>query len=348
METILRRFDFSANRARSTVLSFTAAGARLTMGFLDDILQHTSILPEEQPPEVFHYTTVEGLLGILRTRRLWATDIGYLNDKSEFIYANEMVREVGSAITTGVEPLLDLAAVLNANLLDHSECYVSCFCEDGDLLSQWRAYSHRGAGYAIGFDLAKLRALSNPDDAGFLLGRVIYDRKEQMSILRGALVPALKPITGTVLRDELLRLINEAAKQAHGMSPEDAKRMIDDTTPAVGQHLMGLLSGPLGDALTRLLATRAFLKFPRFSEEREWRLALIRSRDASDQFGCFEGLLIPRVELDLGPYESLPINRVVIGPNLHPEAARLSVRRFLNSIGLQRVEVEVSPIPLRR
>jgi hypothetical protein len=33
--------------------------------------------------------------------------------------------------------------------------YITCFCEDGDLLSQWRGYADPG-GYAIGFDAAEL------------------------------------------------------------------------------------------------------------------------------------------------------------------------------------------------
>jgi hypothetical protein len=33
--------------------------------------------------------------------------------------------------------------------------FVACFCENGNLLSQWRAYA-RTAGYSIGFDRASL------------------------------------------------------------------------------------------------------------------------------------------------------------------------------------------------
>jgi len=34
--------------------------------------------------------------------------------------------------------------------------YACCFCEDPDILSQWRTYANRGGGYAIGFDTEDL------------------------------------------------------------------------------------------------------------------------------------------------------------------------------------------------
>ena len=33
--------------------------------------------------------------------------------------------------------------------------FVSCFCQSGNLLSQWRAYADKGGGYCIGFDFSE-------------------------------------------------------------------------------------------------------------------------------------------------------------------------------------------------
>jgi hypothetical protein len=37
-----------------------------------------------EPKLLYHYTTLDGLLGILDKKELWATGISYLNDTSEF------------------------------------------------------------------------------------------------------------------------------------------------------------------------------------------------------------------------------------------------------------------------
>ena len=51
------------------------------------------------------------------------------------------------------------------------------FCEEGNLLSQWRAYRGQGGGYAIGFDFFhSIRFLDKP----CALRKVIYDEKQQI------------------------------------------------------------------------------------------------------------------------------------------------------------------------
>jgi hypothetical protein len=47
------------------------------------------------PPDLlFHYTTSQGLLGIVQTNNLWATNISYMNDTSELTLACRMTREI--------------------------------------------------------------------------------------------------------------------------------------------------------------------------------------------------------------------------------------------------------------
>ena len=44
------------------------------------------IQPKEPPDLLFHYTNAGGLLGILSTSRIWATNYRFLNDSSEIAY----------------------------------------------------------------------------------------------------------------------------------------------------------------------------------------------------------------------------------------------------------------------
>lgn len=46
----------------------------------------------ENTKPLYHYTSQRGLLGILESKKLWMTNILYLNDSSEFIYTWELVK----------------------------------------------------------------------------------------------------------------------------------------------------------------------------------------------------------------------------------------------------------------
>lgn len=42
---------------------------------------------------LYHYTTAEGLIGIMRNRNIWATDVFYLNDWEEFLGGINLARD---------------------------------------------------------------------------------------------------------------------------------------------------------------------------------------------------------------------------------------------------------------
>lgn len=68
---------------------------------------------------------------------------------------------------------------------DQREVHVACFCEESDLLSQWRGYAASGGGYAIGV------AVDDPWPSGniergsrTILRRVVYEPDTQRQIVR--------------------------------------------------------------------------------------------------------------------------------------------------------------------
>ena len=59
---------------------------------------------QAQQELLYHYTTQEGLLGILRDKCIWATDIRYLNDTSEGqIFTKLFLDELNQRPTTEPE-----------------------------------------------------------------------------------------------------------------------------------------------------------------------------------------------------------------------------------------------------
>jgi hypothetical protein len=107
-----------------------------------DSLRGTCIAPNDPPRRAYHYTTVEGLFGILKTRTLWAIDVSYVNDTSEYVYADQLLRGV-LASHKETEKFAERPSPLELPALTFSLArpYIASLCESKDLLSQWRYYS---------------------------------------------------------------------------------------------------------------------------------------------------------------------------------------------------------------
>jgi hypothetical protein len=137
---------------------------------------------QNAPRELFHYTSPEGLIGIVTSRSLWASDMLSLNDASEAAYPYKLIADV---LDTHPGVAEEHRHRFMTQLTDYTfplyTPFVACFCEDGDLLSQWRAYGSGGEGFAAAFSFSWLSSLENR--AGFRLLRVIYDRAQQEDLI---------------------------------------------------------------------------------------------------------------------------------------------------------------------
>lgn len=110
------------------------------------------------PGTIFHYTTIAGLIGIITNRELWASDCQFLSDGTELSYARDIF--FAEVAKLKLSPLDEGGGYRVAGpSLDEFRVFIACFCEDGDLLSQWRGYG-ADQGYAIGFDTARLQSLN--------------------------------------------------------------------------------------------------------------------------------------------------------------------------------------------
>ena len=229
-------------------------------------LARTCILPESRPSTVYHYTSITGLRGILSSGQLWATNVKYLNDSSEYAYADRLVGEVFDDLKPS-ELMRKILTIVTDNPQSRGfDVYTSCFCESGDLLSQWRAYAGHGTGYAIEFDWTILGEIVSKQDYD-LAGRVEYVETQQRDLIRSIVEQSLKPL---IERDPvnvaLRELINAARAQA---GTEDIVRLVEVAAPNLQAGIEEIVLGPILRTFSPLLVTRAFLKSPVFSEERE-------------------------------------------------------------------------------
>ncbi len=108
------------------------------------------IISEKNPDIIYHYTTLEGLKGIIESNSIWLSDYSYLNDATEIQHGTKLVSLVASEMSE--LPRYDSAKELfqawikNIEEVQHRVCIAS-FSSDGDSLSQWRSYGN----IAIGF-----------------------------------------------------------------------------------------------------------------------------------------------------------------------------------------------------
>lgn len=99
---------------------------------------------------LYHYTSVNGLRGIVDSGNVWATHLGFLNDLSE-----------------GRAALEDEAYRARLAETDRrSPLFIASFCrhqephqQKNGLLSQWRGYAGEGGGYCVVFDEERLDGL---------------------------------------------------------------------------------------------------------------------------------------------------------------------------------------------
>jgi hypothetical protein len=241
---------------------------------------------------VYHYTDRAGLVGILNSAELRATKFSYLNDSREISHGRELVRrkvlefiarhdrEPVGAVMRDVWAMVDQIPVIPV--------FVACFCEDGDALSQWRAYAPRG-GYAIGIPPRGIVSISTSEGrgSGMIFGPVVYNPVEQDSIV-----------------DELLAEVAEGIRKP-GWNETSAR------------WLAGRLS--VGTTLVS-----AHMKHHRFSEEREWRFVVTPALPPNPliQYRAGQTLLTPYVAIPLDADNSV-INdlELIAGPSPHPQLA---------------------------
>jgi hypothetical protein len=277
------------------------------------------------PDTLFHYTTIEGLIGIIQSQRIWATNARYLNDASELRYAADLIEDRINDRRQFVSA--EFWKKYYARVLEQFEFfgylqdyYVSCFCTKPDLLSQWMSYSGRGGGYAIGI---RVEELGEDDHLKARLRRVLYDRDRQTTIV-----------------DEALKRVE------HLVLTFDTERDLDG--PEL-QFFCTFLVDRFVDCLFGF-------KDSAFAEEEEWRVVVARSTlpspDSDLRFRSAMGMAVPYVAINLcpvdGPYPGrLPIEKVVIGPTVSQLLARDGIKMLLDSASCSNAQVELSRIPLR-
>lgn len=267
----------------------------------------------------WHYTDLKGLMGIVEHSELWATDLRYLNDSSEFDYGMKQALRFLSSDASAEPDAAKRKAVAKAlkkfvtNNTIHA--YVVCFSRHDDHLSLWRGYGQQG--YALGFQ------------------RKVLEQHFDVTHVVDPSRPHLQELAYSESHQK--NLVKTAVKQ-HGQAPEITSTAFSDYIDDLARHLYILIGA---------------LKHPAFRDEGEIRLTFRRSSTEEGGVKFREGPLgpTPYLVLPLPGHGEAPeassLRKVVMGPTPHPAEAEAGVRHLLAVSGLAHVAVRRSKVPLR-
>lgn len=267
---------------------------------------------------LYHYTTIEGLVGIASTKKFFLSDMLASTDQSEIYHGVEVLREVLT------EPTGDPIAARFLEQFGDDKLWwgigkkvfvhAICFCEKSDVLTQWRGYTPNG-GVAIGFNFSGLmdRAIAGK----FSLGRMLYHRDAQRDFMRHIFYRGRQHL------EQLMRLIATVPLREH-------PQILDDLLVLVSQSLLHLV---------------LLCKDPAFASEEEWRVSTMNVDDRpsdSLKFRWRGTAIIPYIEL---PFDPLLITEIRCSPGTWSRSALYAIERLAKSLG-DHVQVTKSDLPV--
>lgn len=346
-------------RARETRPVTAAFSPRLTYMTRPINELMPSFLREATGP-VYHYTSSVGLLGLVESGCLWASEATSLNDLAEVRHGWEVVKAwLAKQPSSGAIDLLTEMA--EDPLEEKHEVFVLSASTAGDDANQWRLYGQSGNGYAVELDAGvSLAAISDAPEAN----RTITSASGSSTINLGWLLGENATVSPWyhVLYSEA-----EAATALEQLLEATARELPRLEAASDEEEFMELRDVLNGKALEALGTIAHLLKGPGFAGEREVRVVAsflladqhIRYRPGPNGIVSF-GLLTrapkghPTTQVlhwskkrsKKRPGKPLPIGSVRLGPLLNEEHAN-TVKRLLVVNKLKSAVVTFSRVMLR-
>jgi hypothetical protein len=324
---------------------------------------------------LFHYTTAEGLIGILQNQCLFATHADFLNDSTECRAILAVLLPRLEAQLKAITPKLIARRVLDpAVATDYGDTiyrqeaenmlqamvqasnntapfFITSFCvhkegtppHEHGLLSQWRGYAK--GGFAIEFDEIGIDKLNLVEKETFRYQGILTN---------------------------IVTYHNHAAQvraeDFSGFAGALLKNLFTDDAIAKASDLLG--TKVTDDFARPFLSLAPFLKDASFQEEGEYRIVALCNRptiaDENDKrlVKPFKfrarpaGQVVPYISLYEQPVRQiiggrtsqskvkLPVKSIIVGPHFHQESQRAALEILLEQVGLE-VPIRFSGIPFR-
>jgi hypothetical protein len=286
------------------------------------------IRPEKINEKVYHYTSLEGIMGILESESMWMTKSDFLNDVTEIVFfktlKEEAISKLDAHITktygegmfsdvvykTFIESFNSAYEMRFEKPVEVFEVYVLSLSENDDSLTLWGNYS-KGNGYNISFDTnTLLKEVRELDNFTIVYGKVIYDKTKQINALSESLLNTF-----------------------------DIVKKIDSEPDELNKELLAYFK-------SLITSYSIFFKHPAFSHEEEFRIALTANEKADVSFRSNGEIIIPYIEVE---FEKKDVKGIGIGPKNNNDIAENGISTFLDRLGYNVAEIKInkSSVPLR-
>lgn len=300
-----------------------------------------------KPRQIFHYTSIDGLEGILRNQKLRFTNIKYMNDKDEIIAGLDSMAKACDASDEVRERLR--SAFISLSI----QTFVCCFSLEEDSLPMWNYYTKEinGQGYNIEFDDKKLVESilrRNPilDGCEFSFGIVDYSKDNDSEYSQAITNDILTSIELSISKLFLAVVKGVSDNQSSNIDESSLRnweKKIADTEKKRKLNELPIYfyngekcnfeKNPSGDYLY-------FIKRDCFKQEREFRIVITIPDDhlaELKQKGVYKfrtgnGILVPFLELEFSPDV---VKSITISPTIQSDLVELSIQDFLKYCELE-------------
>ena len=277
---------------------------------------------------IFHYTSPEGLKGVLESGKIWFSNSRFLNDSSENNYIYTLFPKYPD---TYQEELLDEnffklinkisnSYIVNDYCVIDDDCwwsedvYIASFSKDKDNLELWNYYTknQNSIGYNIGF--ATMPFDFDTDLFRFIHGEVIYDTRRQKEFVKNILLEF----------NGLYKFYRNALTK----NREEKRMFVINLISIMELH-------------------NIFFKPKAYSGEQEYRCAIYDINNykvMQPKTRIVNGLLLPYFEIE---FEKELLNTTRISPTGNPAFLKQGLEFFNAMHGYDGVNIYLSNIPKR-
>ena len=255
---------------------------------------------------LYHYTGFSSVVGMSKSKAIWATSIHYLNDAMELVAACEaidwLLAPTKSFSREGkyLEFVQQFSDWIDSTRTDTDQhLFIFSLSEADSQLSQWRSYTPHGKGICLGFSPEQVVQLAQGPHTK--IGKCIYEQPDQLKLLE----LLISELWGNFGRHAAVFTVTKPSRGAYW--------------PFFNAHAL------------QIYQVLALIKHKSFSEEREWRI-ISGLYGNLDTCGIREGksMFTPYIELHF-PGEGPWFNSVMLGPSPHRELSLTTLRAFMQN-----------------
>ena len=303
----------------------------------DPLIKLMHEISEPYKGTVYHYTSADGVTGIIGNHEIWMSNTAFMNDKTELRMLQDTPSILNESDFTN-ENMRSMWRNMSEQRRDFdANYYMASFSMAKDLLEQWRAYGS----FCIGFDAKKL-----PLRKGISFYRCLYTAKDiKRWILKKERIKGqdkLKEDEKTWLAFNVLYIASMKYKNEHFKNEKEVRLITTSSHNWFYQNSPEMYENDLPIHVRR----HPIYGFP------VPYVKLFIEQDSKNK-----GSKVKEKEMEMKARKlkdeptkqrkPLPITEVIVGPVAYQKEAKAACEILLAERGYKSVKVSVSNIPYR-